>query len=122
MAGKKQLVHSIHHLMTGLVLILKGIDKISHHHALLGGLILLFGLIILSFFVYTVSHKKHSEKLELVVHWFEALVSLFIAYILFKEGKNLLPYVFLLAALGFFIAIFIHYRKTKSPAKNVIRP
>ena len=104
------MLHSIHHFLTGAVLITKGIDKISHH-AIIGSLILLFGIIILAFFFYTLFKRNHSENLELTVNWFEALVSLFMAYIFFTEGARFLPYAFLLAAIGFFIAIYVHSRK-----------
>ena len=110
MAGKKHLLHSLHHFLTGTVLIIKGIDKISHH-TIIGGLVLLFGVLILSFFVYTLLKKRHGQHLELMVHWFEALVSLFMAYIFFTEGARYLPYMFLLAAIGFFIAIYVHSRR-----------
>jgi TRAP-type uncharacterized transport system fused permease subunit len=113
MAGKKHVLHSLHHLITGGALILKGITKISHH-AFIGGAILLFGVLILAFFFYTLSRKHLSNNLELMVRWFEALVSLFTAYIFFTEGKTFLPYVFLLASIGFFISIYVFYRKKKS--------
>ena len=112
MVGRKQLLHSIHHLITGAVLIIKGVDKISHH-PFIGGLILFFGVVILSYFIYALNKKQHSHNLELVVHWFEALVALFMAYIFFSEGKTFLPYVFLLAAIGFFISIYLIYKKAK---------
>jgi drug/metabolite transporter (DMT)-like permease len=115
MAGKKHLLHSIHHFLTGAVLVIKGIDKTAHH-AMLGGLILLFGVLILSFFVYTVTKKRLSHQLEGMVRWFEALVTLFTAYIFFTEGKTLLPYVFLLASIGFFISVYMFYKKKKDIA------
>lgn len=120
MSGKRHLLHSIHHFITGAVLIIKGIDKISHH-AIIGSLILLFGVLIFSFFIYTVSkkqHNQHNQNLELMVRWLEALVALFMAYIFFTEGKTLLPYVFLLASVGFFISIYVFHKKKKEPARN----
>jgi len=58
MAGKKHLLHSIHHFLTGAVLITKGIDKVSHH-AFIGSLILLFGVAILCYFIYRFIKKQH---------------------------------------------------------------
>jgi hypothetical protein len=117
MAGKKHLLHSIHHFLTGVVLTIKGVDKVSHH-AFIGGLILLFGVVILSFFVYTLIKKQHGQNLELMVRWFEALVALFMAYILFSEGRTLLPYAFLLAAIGFFTSIYVFHKKVKGVAQK----
>jgi TRAP-type uncharacterized transport system fused permease subunit len=114
MAAKAHLLHSMHHLLTGTVLI-KGIDKISHH-SFIGSLFLLFGVLILGFFFYTITKKHHGQNMELIVHWFEALVCLFTAYIFFTEGKRLIPYVFLLAAAGFFIAIYMFHNRKKALA------
>ena len=117
MSGKKHLLHSIHHVITAGVLIIKGSDKISHH-AFIGGLILLFGLVILAYFIYTLIKIHHRKNLELVVRWFEGLVSLFMAYIFFSEGRTFLPYVFLLAAAGFFISIYVFHKKEKVLVKK----
>jgi CHASE2 domain-containing sensor protein len=116
MAGRKQFLHSLHHFLAGAMLIIKGIDKISHHHVFMGSLILLFGIMILSFFVYTLIAKQHGHRLELMVRWFEALVSLFSAYLFFSEGKKWLPYFSILAAIGFFISIYIFHKKKRQAA------
>jgi drug/metabolite transporter (DMT)-like permease len=115
MAAKAHLLHSMHHLLTGTVLIIKGIDKISHH-SFIGSLFLLFGVLILGFFFYTINKKHQGQNMELMVHWFEALVCLFTAYIFFTEGKRLIPYVFLLASAGFFIAIYMFHKRKKALA------
>ena len=115
MAGNKHLLHSFHHLLIGLILILKGSDKFQHHH-LLGGLIFLFGVIIILCFIYILLKKDHSTSLAILVHLFEALVCLFTAYIFFEEGKKYLQYFFLFAAVGFFVSVVITYNKRKSKA------
>jgi hypothetical protein len=112
MTGKQHLLHSIHHFLTGVVLLIKGIDKISHH-IIIGVLILVFGVSILSFFVYSLFKIPHSRNLELMVRWFEALATLFTAYIFFMEGKSMIQYVFLLASIGFFISIYIFHKNKK---------
>jgi hypothetical protein len=111
--GKKQFLHIIQHLLLASVLIIKGVDKISHH-AVIGSIFLFFGVTILVYFFYSLFNRHHTHKLELVAHGFEAIASLFSAYIFFVEGKKFLPWFFLLAALGFVVAFFIHYRKGKS--------
>ena len=85
------MLHSFHHVLTGAILTAKGIDKISHHYLFIGGLVLLFGLIILAFFFYTLLKKRRKESLELIIHWFEALISLLMTYIFFSEGAKYLP-------------------------------
>lgn len=110
MIEKTRIVHSIHHFLVGFSLTLKGITKISHH-PVIGSIILLFGLIILAYFLYVLLRSHPAEKLGHIIHWFEALASLFTAYIFFEEGAKYLPYVFLLAAVGFFISIFVSHKK-----------
>ena len=113
MVKNKHRLDSALHLLLGSTLILKGYDKF-HHHNILGGLIFLFGIIVLVYFVYMILTKEHSRTMHILIHLFEALVSLFIAYIFFKEGKKYVPYVFILAAIGFLIATYVSIRKRKN--------
>ena len=115
MAKNKHLLHSLHHLLVGVALCLKGAAKVSHH-AFMGGLILLFGVTIISYFFYLQITKHATRKLTDLVHWFEAFASLFAAYIYFEEGATYLPYIFVLASIGFFIAIFVSYKKNRRVA------
>src|SRR5687767_12335484 len=104
MVKKKNLSHAVH-LLLAFYLIIKGLEKFSHHK-IIGSLILSFGVIILIYFLYVTLIKEGSRKLHILVHSFEALTSLFTAYIFFTEGKKYLPYVSLLAAFGFLIVVF----------------
>lgn len=112
MTGKKHLLHSIHHLLIAGILILKGYDKYSHHN-IIGGLMLFFGIIVLLYFIYMIFKKNESRTMNIVIHLFEALVSLFTAYIFFEEGKKYLQYMCLLASLGFFIAVYVSFTRRK---------
>ena len=114
MEGKKKLLHSIHHLLIGIALTLKGLSKFAHHEVL-GGLILCFGLIILSYFIYLSIKRMESRTMHILIHLFEGFASLFIAYIFFVEGKQYLQYGFLLAAMGFFISVYIYIIRHKRP-------
>ena len=113
MGRKKKLLHSIHHLLIGIALILKGFSKFAHHQVL-GGLILCFGLIILSYFIYLSIKQMESRTMHILIHLFEGFASLFTAYIFFVEGKKYLQYGFLLAAIGFFISVYIYITRHKS--------
>jgi hypothetical protein len=118
MKTSKRLPHSVPHFIIGFALVLKGYDKLSHH-PVIGSIILSFGIIILAYFFYVLLKKHPAERLNNLVHWFEALASLFTAYIFFEEGAKYLPFVFLLASIGFFIAIYIeHYRKRTGSNKE----
>lgn len=47
------------------------------------------------------------------IHFLEGLALLFTSWVYFEEGKTYLPYVTLIAAIGFFITVPFIYRKNK---------
>lgn len=51
--------------------------------------------------------------MHILIHLFEAFVSLFLAYIYIQEDKKYVQYVFMVASIGFFIATYISLIKTK---------
>ncbi len=107
MATKNKLLSLIHHLIISVALILKGYDKFSHHK-IFGGLIFCFGVIVLVYFIYVLLRQKESRTMHIFIHLFEGLASLFTAYIFFEEGKKYLQYGFILAAIGFFISVYVY--------------
>ena len=89
MSSKKLVLEKIHHLIVGFFLTLKGIDKITTH-TLIGSLILMFGLTLIGYFIYQIKTKSDGNTLQILVHLFEALALLFIAYIyIFLKEKNI---------------------------------
>lgn len=110
MTTKKRVLNSVKHFLLSFIFIIKGFIKLDHH-SLIGSILLLFGIIVFGFFIYSLRQREPNEKFILAAHWFEAIAALFMAYIYFTEGATYLPYVFLLAALGFFISIFMHHKK-----------
>jgi len=114
---KKEKLHLIAHFIMGCVFLFKGYDKFSHHN-LIGGIIFFFGIVTLAYFFFSLTRKRKLETLTNLVHWFEALASLFTAYIFYTEGKTYILYVFLLAALIFFIAIYISHANKKKLLTN----
>jgi len=102
---------SLHHFFVALILITKGLDKLEHHHNVIGWTILIFGIIALAYFIASKLSKKLSYKLDISIHIFESIALLLTTYVYFHEGKTFLPYVTLIAAVGFLIAAFLHYRK-----------
>ena len=112
---KKHLI-SIHHFMVALLLITKGYDKIQHHHSFIGWSILLSGVAILMYFVYIKGTQKPHNTLEIIAHLFESIALFLTTYVYFQEGKTMLPYVTLTAAIGFLIATILHVRGHKKHA------
>jgi hypothetical protein len=106
MKNKKQFIESFHSVNIGFFLTIEGFDKYTDHR-LIGGLILAFGIVILLYFFYTIFTKRESTLLKLLLHIFEGAALLFISCLFFKEGKTYLPYITLLASIGFFISVVI---------------
>ena len=119
MVGGNKLLHSIHHLLVAFVLVLKGFDKLAHGHPFIGTLLLAFGLAIVVYFGYLLKNNKHSPLIDDMVHLFEALAALFVAYLTYSEGSKYLHYVFLIAAAGFFIAIYVSRKRRHSLVSKV---
>ena len=109
---KKQLL-SIHHFIVAVILLSKGFDKIEHHHSIIGWTILTFGIIIMSYFIFIKLSKKPHTTLELMMHLFESIALFLTTYVYFHEGKTLLPYVTLIAAIGFLLATILHIKRHK---------
>ena len=109
--NRKKGIKSIYHLIIGITLLLKGFDKIDHHHPLIGAIILFLGLAVIGYYTYIIISKKSNHKLNIAVHFCEGLALLFTSYIYFEEGKTYLPYVLLAAGVGFIIIAIVHLRK-----------
>lgn len=109
----QKVLSSIHHLFVAIILLLKGFDKIQHHHSFIGWTILLFGLVILVYFIFIKLAKKPHSLLKLFIHLFESIALFLTSYVYFQEGKTFLPYVTLIAAIGFLIATLLHLKGNK---------
>ncbi|MCC6585055.1 MAG: hypothetical protein IT271_15240 [Chitinophagales bacterium] len=104
---KKQLL-SIHHFVVSIILMTKGYDKIQHHHSIIGWSILLSGIAVLLYYIYIKRSQKSHANLEIVAHLFESIALFLTTYVYFQEGKTMLPYVTLTAAIGFLVATILH--------------
>jgi FtsH-binding integral membrane protein len=107
---KKQLL-SIHHFIVAVVLLTKGLDKILHHHSFIGWAILLLGLTVLICLIYVKLSKRPHALLELIIHLFESIALFLTTYVYFQEGKTFLPYITLIAGIGFLLATILHLKK-----------
>lgn len=112
MISKSKIV-SIHHFVVGVILLSKGYNKIQHHHDVIGWTILLLGIIIMAYFFLIKITQKKSSNFETTIHIFECIALLLTTYVYFQEGKSFLPYITLLASIGFFIATILHISRRK---------
>jgi len=104
---------SIHHFIVSVILISKGFNKIQHHHSFIGWTILPLGIIVLSYFIFVKLVKKPHSTLDVIIHFFESMALFLTSYIYFQDGKSFLPYVTLIAGIGFLVATFIHLKGHK---------
>ena len=102
---------SIQHLFVALILIPKGYDKIEHHYNFTGWIILLMGIIVLSYFIFQKLTKSKNHLFVIGVHLFESIALFLTSYIYFEERKSFLPYMTIIAGIGFLIATIIHITK-----------
>ncbi len=109
----KNKLHSVHHLIVSVILMTKGFDKIQHHHSLIGWIILLLGILVLSYFIFSKLTKNPHSNFEFLVHLFESTALFLTSYVYFQEGKSILPYVTITAGIGFLIAAIIHLKRHK---------
>lgn len=109
---KKRLL-AIHHFIVSIILMTKGFDKIQHHHSFIGWTILLLGIIVLIYFIFLKVSKKSHTTIGLVVHFFESIALFFTTYVYFQEGKTFLPYITLIAGIGFLIITLLHITRHK---------
>jgi hypothetical protein len=113
MKKRKHFVPEIfHHLLTGFILTLKGVEKFEHHQAI-GLIILASGIIVLLYILYDVIKKGTGSTMQILMCAFEGMAWLFTTYVFFEEGKVYLPYVTLVASIGYFVSVVVLWRKNR---------
>jgi len=107
---------AITHILTGVTVTLKGIDKIENPEKLWYGLILiLIGVCILTIgvFHHQIEHKIRNAKV--IVFLGEAIVLSIVGYLYLHEHKTYIQYVCFTASLGFLIAaLYTLLKKNKT--------
>jgi predicted Na+-dependent transporter len=105
----KEVLRKFGHLISGLVIILKGYTKFEEHHAEIGIPLILLGLLFASFAVF---HQKISwiKEHEPWLLWLEGLALALVAYSYFSAGKQALPFVYAICAAVYFIMGGYFYR------------
>jgi CHASE2 domain-containing sensor protein len=109
----KENLFSIQHLLVAVILMTKGYDKVTHYHNFIGWTILVFGILISGYFILIKLTKIEKVFFEPIVHLAESIALLLTSYVYFKEGKTFLPYITLIAGIGFLIAVILHLLKHK---------
>lgn len=105
---------AISHIATGIVIILKGVDKLEHPEKLwLGIVLILIGILISSIgaFHHTVEH--YIKNIKPLVFVCESIVMGIVGYIYMHDNKTYIQYACFAASLGFLIAAILNLVKKK---------
>jgi uncharacterized membrane protein HdeD (DUF308 family) len=116
---KSELLELIGHLCVGLSIFMKGLDKLDHHHTVIGIALLFIGLLVI---IFSINHKKIEPFLghiKNVIWGIEGIVMAIIGYTYYLEGTHLLHYAYFLTSILFFCAIPLTYfmQKRKGSSK-----
>jgi len=103
------------HVLTALILLLKGISKLEHASHYWPFIVFFFATAawILAITILHDHLHSHARMLTASVYAIECVATAIVAGLYFAEGKRALPWVTTLAALGFAIAFVVHLKKTR---------
>ncbi len=108
----KQNLRKLGHLISGLVIILKGYSKFEDHHPEIGIVLILLGILFVSFAIF---HEKISwiKKHEPWLLWLEGLALALVSYSYFSAGKVAIPLIYAFSSALYFIVggYFYNYRE-----------
>jgi hypothetical protein len=104
---RKQLAHAL----AGLIIIIKGVDKIDHHHGQAGGFLIGTGFLIMLLTLFHHQLAKYIKSFDSVVFLIEAIVLGIVSGLYFQNGKKPLPMAYCLVSIGYLIAAYRFYRR-----------
>jgi hypothetical protein len=113
MALSKEKRKQLAHALAGVVILLKAFDKAEHGHALPGIILGIIGaaIIVMSIFHHRLAH--YVKSFDSLVFLCEAVVLGIVSGLYFHDGKTGLPYSYGLASVGYLIASFVTFRRSK---------
>ncbi|GHA78090.1 hypothetical protein [Pontibacter akesuensis] len=102
------------HLMTVLVLLLKGTDKLTHEYWLSGSILVLLGLLVLALVVLEKRLHLNHHNVRQTCLLIESFALFVMALVFYQEGRQYLQYVFGACALTYLAVAIVEYRKHKA--------
>lgn len=104
----------ISHIVTGIVVILKGVDKVEHPEKLWFGIILiLIGAIISSIGIFHHKVEHYIKNIKSLVFLCESAVMGIVGYIYMHDNKTYIQYACFAASAGFLIAAILNIVKKR---------
>lgn len=105
---------AISHIVTGIVVILKGVDKVEHPDKLwLGIILILIGALISSIGLFHHRVEHYIKNIKPFVFLCESAVMGIVGYIYMHDNKAYIQYACFAASVGFLIAAILNIAKKK---------
>jgi hypothetical protein len=109
-------LQNVVHILTALVLALKGISKLEHASAYWPVIVFFFASAAWILAI-TILHDRlhaHERVLTASVYAIECVATAIMAGLYLAEGKRGLPWAMAVAAIAFAVALVVHLRKTST--------
>lgn len=105
------------HILTSIVLLLKGLTEINAGLYISGSIIILFSLLVPFFIFGWKLLKIRPRQAKIACYYLESPALFATSYVLYLEGREFSPYIFALAAILYPAVGFISSRKFKNMKK-----
>lgn len=117
----RQLLQKLGHYLTGIIIIMKGIEKAEHFHE--HPFIPIFLFVIGAFIIFaTFKHhyfEKHIKEFKSLLFFCEGVALALVTYYYFSEGKKLLPSVYAAVSIAYFVMSVVFYRRRVKSEKLI---
>ncbi len=105
------------HILTAVILLLKGYDQLSKGIYFPAFILFGFGLLVITIILFWRQLKIRPKQARVSCYFIEAPALLVTAYVLSLEGRDSLPYIFSLASLLYPAVGFISTKSARTPRK-----
>lgn len=112
MAAKKSKFEKIQFLVMSIILATTAVNRLDDY-PVMSYVILGFALILVGFFILGLIKKRENQRLQVIGFICESIGLVCTAFVYLKDGKVFIPYMFILAAMGFFLAATIGFRRSR---------
>ncbi|GAB4032293.1 hypothetical protein [Spirosoma gilvum] len=99
------------HVLAGVVIMIKGVDKIDHHHPATGWTLIVIGLGVFSLTLLHHRLARHIKSFDGLVFFIEAIVLGIVSAMYFQDGKKALPFAYLIASIAYLFAAYRMYQR-----------
>lgn len=109
----KELRVRLAHFLAALIIVVKGVDKIDHHHPVGGGILIGIGIIIGLMVIWHHRLASYIKSFDAMMYLGEAIVLGIVSWLYFQDGKKALPLAYVVATLGYLVASYRTYQRDK---------